>query len=225
MIIDENIAQSYTVDLSDAEGTTIESILLCMAMSIIPFKTVCSQPNLKKNLNENDLTQLFVEQAAIQISKIYNGIGVLNQYSDIFWGAKGIPDFYFYMREEGQAHYPLFVVESKRLPAPDHKTKREREYVVGDKNNGGIERYKTEKHGIHLAQSGMLGFIEKETPSYWLEKINSWITDLAGSNNTWNSDEILSFQTGNHEYSFLESMAHRISKNPDIKLYHWWVIL
>jgi hypothetical protein len=225
MLADENITPCLDVNLSGAEGTTIASIQQCMENTMPRFIMAKAQSDIKKNLNENQLTQIFVEQATLQIRKICNNISILNQYSDTFYSTTGIPDFYFYLLEEGKTHYPLFVVESKRLPAPDHKKIRENEYVKGDNNNGGIERYKIEKHGIHLGKSGMLGFIEKETHTYWIEKINGWIADLVGSDNIWKSDEILSYIKGNHEYCFLESVAHRISKNPDIKLYHWWSIL
>ena len=42
----------------------------------------------------------------------------------------------------------FFSIEAKRLPTPG--SKREKEYVIGSKNNGGIERFKTGKHGSRL---------------------------------------------------------------------------
>ena len=174
----------------------------------------------KKKLEENDLTQIFVEQVDIQMAKIYSGIGVLNQYIDIFSESKGIPDFYFYVKEEGRTHTALFVVEAKRLPAP----KKTREYVIGSKNNGGIERYKKEIHGKNLADCGMLGFIEEYSCSYWLEQINRWIQYLAETDSMWNIDEQLVLEEGAADYSYLMSIVHKKTKNENTSLHHWWII-
>jgi hypothetical protein len=225
VIADEYQNSIDTASLSNAEGTTIESIFQCMENTMPYFIIARTQPNIKKDLNENQLTQIFVEQAAIQIRNTSNTIGILNQYSDTFFGTKGVPDFYFYLFEEDKTHYPLFVVEAKRLPPPGHDKTREKEYVIGYNNNGGIERYKTEKHGIHLAAAGMLGFIEEETPSFWLTKINNWIIELSTKDQDWRNDEILNQKNEFKDYHILQSIAHRNSKAPDITLHHWWVVL
>ena len=72
--------------------------------------------------------------------------------------------FYFYEIEKGKTNVPLFVVEAKILPAPLPK-KREKEYVKGDKKNGGIERFKLEKHAKGLNQCGMVGFVQQNNQS------------------------------------------------------------
>ncbi len=219
MTSEENVSTTDVPILTDCIGETLNNILNCLKITCVFFKKAIDQSDLLKPLNEDKLTQIFVEQVECKIKSIPN-IGVNNQYSDIFFGTKGIPDFYFHIVEEGAVHKPLFVVESKRLPAPEKY--REKEYVIGEKKNGGIERYKIEKHGKGLDVCGMLGFIEKEDASYWLSKINEWIEELSLSDSFWNKDEILIEDEIKDNYSYFNSIAHRQTEN-DLTLYHLWV--
>jgi hypothetical protein len=158
------------------------------------------------------------------MTKYCNGFTVDKQYYDTFFGTKGVSDFYFHKSEEGIDHIPLYVVEAKRLPAPDNKKYREKEYVIGGENNGGIERYKTKKHGKWLIKSGMIGFVEKNSFHDWLDRINTWILDLSSVSKYWSDDEVLIIeQDSNIEYCYLSSVAHRKLKNNDIDLSHWWI--
>ena len=75
----------------------------------------------------------------------------------------------------------FFSIEAKRLPTPG--AGREKEYVIGSKKNGGIERFKIGKHGSHLKHGGMIGFIQKNSVEYWNKKINEWILELTRKNN------------------------------------------
>jgi hypothetical protein len=221
------IAKEHTNDrsnkpiLTGAENTTLKEILKYMSSAVIPFKKAYSQPNLCHPLNENQTTQIFVEQVEVQI-KLIERIGVKNQYSDVFLGTKGIPDFYFHKVEEGITHFPLFVVEAKRLPSPEKS--RKKEYVIGNKNNGGIERYKTEKQGKGFNHCGMLGFVEKETFLYWQITINKWINELSVTTDLWKKDEVLTeIRTEiQRDYVILNSIAHRIASE-NVFLYHLWI--
>jgi hypothetical protein len=226
MLVDAISSTGALPELTTEERTMICYIKASIFKAIIPFKKVLSQPNLKSNPNENDLTQLFVHRVDYQIRKCCANVSVDKQYYDTYFNTKGVPDFYFYKCEEAIDHEALFVVEAKRLPAPKPKKTREKEYVVGGKNNGGIERYKTEKHGKGLYESGMIGFVEQKSCSYWLEKVNSWIEELSQVNTNWEKDEILNPEQGKSsaEYCFLKSIAHRNSGDADIMLYHWWII-
>ncbi|GHT31425.1 hypothetical protein FACS1894214_2720 [Planctomycetales bacterium] len=207
--------------LTASEGTSLSYIFSSMKSASVPFKKACRQHNLHMPLNENKLTQIYVEQVEVQI-KINSFLGVKNQYSDTFGGTKGVPDFYFHKIEEGVHHLPLFIVESKVLPVPIKK--REKEYVIGEKNNGGIERYKTEKHGKGLDNCGILGFVEDKTFDDWLSVINMWIVELSQSNNGWNQDEVLTMTENREDYACLESTAHRTSQS-DVQLFHLWITL
>jgi hypothetical protein len=220
MIADEN-NKNYTEkpELTESKGTTIANIINCMKLAILPFRNACCQTDLHRPLNENRLTQIYVEQIEVFVKPIIS-LGVKNQYSDTFFGTKGIPDFYFHVVEEGKHHKPLLVVESKLLPAP--KISREKEYVIGNKNNGGIERFKTEKHGKGLDKCGMIGFVEEETFDYWLQNINTWILNLSVTSDFWQTDESLEAVESKEDFMFLKSIAHRKSQE-DIHLHHLWI--
>jgi hypothetical protein len=223
VIAEEIVIEEKTSGLSEAEGKTLECIIACITKTITHFKRARLQPDIKQNLNETGLTQIFVEQAGVQVRK-FPDINVNSQYSDIIFGTKGFPDFYFYKLEEGRVHRPLFVVESKRLPAPKPIKKREKEYVMGYKNNGGIERYKKEIHGKNLDNCGMLGFIESGTPLLWLERINSWIKSLAETSRIWKIDEQLTMKEQNADYSYLFSIVHINTSDKNTALHHWWIM-
>jgi hypothetical protein len=211
--------------LTGADGTIIDAVKGCVFQSIIPFRQVIKNQFRNIKQNENDLTQDFVHQIDAQIKKYSYSFGVHKQYYDNYCHTRGISDFYFTEIEEGVDHRPFFVVEAKRLPAPDNYKVREKEYVVGGKNNGGLERYKTKTHGKWLSESGMLGFIEKGSFSGWAKTINSWIEDVSEIHKDWSKDEILIIKDSTEVYCYLTSVTHRISIDSDINLCHWWIDL
>lgn len=219
MLAEEYSNINSTPFLSSQEGKTISFINECLKKSCIPFKKASSQPNLKYPLNENKYTQILVEQVEVFV-KSHPNIGVKNQYSDTFYGTKGVPDFYFHKVEEGVHNEPLMVWEAKIL-STSLGVKREKEYVIGDKNNGGIERFKTEKHGKGQNKCGLLGFVENEDFQHWNSTINNWISDLTTTNKDWKKDEVLSEIESNTDFCILKSIAHR--KSTDINLTHLWV--
>ncbi len=204
-------------EISSDPGKTISIIIEAILAACTPYKKASTQSNLRLPLNENKLTQILVEQIEVKI-KDQPAIGVKNQYSDIFLGTKGIPDFYFHTVEEGATHQPLFVVESKRLPSQTF----EKEYVIGETQNGGIERFKIEKHGKGLFQSGMVGFIEKYTPDYWIKIINDWIVELSKIDSNWFADEILIESENSDSCCYSTSQVKRISKEP-LLIHHFLV--
>src|SRR5690606_23951717 len=71
----------------------------------------------------------------------------------------------------------FFQIECKRLPVPNvSKSRSEKEYVIGlEENTGGIERFKNGKHGSHLQESGIIGFIQNGTFDEWYTSINAWV--------------------------------------------------
>jgi len=88
----------------------------------------------------------------------------------------------------------FFQIECKRLPIPyPSKTRSESEYVKGiKKNTGGIERFKNKKHGEHLEESSLIGFIQKEKIKDWYIKINKWIKDeIENKNANWTDEDYL----------------------------------
>jgi hypothetical protein len=226
MIADEKPPINEIPDLTDTGDTIINLIESCIENAIIPFKKVRTKQYKNISLNENELTQILVHQIEPQIKKRrFDFLEVDKQYYDTYSDTKGVSDFYFHISEECIDHVPLYVVEAKRLPAPDNKNQREKEYVIGGKNNGGIERYKTKKHGKWLSKSGIIGFVEKDSFHDWLDRINGWIVDLSGANESWYDDETLIMKQDNVEYCYLLSIVHRESKDNNMDLSHWWINL
>lgn len=222
MIAEEIILNIEQPKISIPKTNIVGLIIESLKHNIPNFKAyIASGHHKKKNLNEDDLTQIFIEQVQIFVRKQDYPFNITSQYRDIYHLSKGFSDFYFYPNEQGVSTQSLFSVECKRLPAPE--TSREKEYVYGTSNNGGIERYKTDKHGKGLNICGLLGFIEKGDSSLWLITINNWIIEIAETNKFWKNDEVLSEIESKTEFCILESTAHK--KTSDMKLIHLWIKL
>lgn len=207
-----------TIKPNSTLGIIIQSIYNTYTPFIEALK--CHQnPNLS---SEKSLVQEFVIQNDIQLRKYINSIRIDKEYTDNFYGTKGIPDFAFLPLEEGASHEPLFVVEAKILPAPDNKVQREKEYVIGNNSNGGIERFKIGKHGIGQDHCGLLGFINDEnTIDTWIKQINLWIIDLSCNKpSIWSDEEVLE-KIDNSD--LIQSIAKRQSDN--VYLHHFFVKL
>ena len=220
MIAEESISNNEKPDISLPKTKVVLLIIESMKQSVPYFKSyIAAKHHNKASLSEDDLTQIFIEQAQIIIRKEDYPFNLSSQYRDIYNLSRGYSDFYFYPNELDISTTSLFSVESKRLPSTE--ASREKEYVIGTSKNGGIERYKIEKHGKGLADCGLIGFIEKENPNYWKKTINNWIKDLASKDKTWNDDEILHEAQSETEYVLLNSIAHR--KSNYIRLLHLWI--
>lgn len=193
----------------------------CMVETVVYFKSYLrSGFHKKKRLNENELTQLFTKQTEILLRKKNYPFNVEGQYQDVYNQSKGFSDFFFYPNEQNVELSSIYSVESKRLPSPEKK--REKEYVIGEKDNGGIERYKSEKHGKGLPECGLLGFVESQGFNHWHLTVNGWIDDLSQLTRTiWKVDEQLSASQYTTDYCVLHSVAHRT--NDDINLTHLWI--
>ena len=179
------------------------------------------------NLNEDELTQIFVKQNSLQLqllgaSCIYVGV----QYRDFYHKTKGIPDIHYSFNEQGVDYEPEFVMEAKRLPVPSKN--REKEYVIGltqnGNPNGGIERFKLGKHGMGLQQCGMLGYVEKEDYGHWLKTVNGWIEDLSRQEGSiWDIKELLNDSNTTENSFYTTSNAIRVVD--EIVLHHFWFMI
>jgi hypothetical protein len=218
MIAEEEL-NSNSPSSSIPKGTTVSYILKSIKESPNSFKVALTNPKIEKKLNEDELTQILVSQINTILIK-RGSIIAQTQYHDVFEGTKGIPDIYFQELETGQFNEPLFIVEAKRLPT--QPTAREKEYVIGTRKNGGIERFKIERHGKGLSECGIIGFIEKEDNDYWVKVINSWIGYLAETNEFWNNNEKVKKEENDTDWMYLKSIAHRTSST-DIQLHHFWI--
>lgn len=222
MLAEDYLYHEYgDISTSINKGTTVALIVRIIKKASPHFKKARMNNQIKESLNENELTQIFVEQVDTQIRKARLPFGVKNQYSDIFYGTRGIPDFYFHRLDEGKTSIALFIVESKRLPAPPPK-KREKEYVIGPNHNGGIERFKNGSHGKGLTECGMLGFVEQQNFNFWHVTINNWIDVLAKADKEWSLLELLKLIESKSNYCHLISLVKRRSADK-LKLHHLWI--
>ncbi len=123
-------------------------------------------------------------------------------------------------------------IEAKRLPTPNKTTRDEREYVFVDHSqkqfdgNGGIERFKLNKHGDGLPIAIMFGYVQSETFEYWEKRVNQWLqsyTSIFG-----NKDErlIRINQRANRFHSTHIRIDYKSKqKMDDITIYHFWITL
>ena len=219
------IAEEYNYHqnprISIPKGKTISVIVQVLKQVHDFFILALKDDSILKPLNEDKLTQILVEQINALLLEQEFPIQALPQYQDIYLGSKGKPDFYFTEIEKGKTNKPLFIVESKILPAPPPK-ERKKEYVIGVKKNGGIERYKIEKHGKGLNECGLIGFIKENEFEYWQTQINVWIDEIAIDNSFWNIDEKIKIRENKTNFAFLQSIARR-QNTDDLTLYHFWI--
>ncbi len=106
----------------------------------------------------------------------------------------------------------FFQIECKRLPIPNVScTRSEKEYVIGiAENTGGIERFKNKKHGEHLEESSLIGFIQDGTISDWHIKINEWIKIEVDNQSThWTKDDYLTIVSSSTNLNRYRSLCQR----------------
>lgn len=126
----------------------------------------------------------------------------------------------------------LIKFEAKRLNSklPKH---REKEYVCGEylggkctKNSGGIERFKNGRHGRDVKNAAIVGYIQTDSPTHWLKKVNEWITEQFTSPNdpnlTWQNSDKLSLYGETGILSEYSSLSNRIFGG-EIALKHFWI--
>ena len=81
----------------------------------------------------------------------------------------------------------IIEFEAKRFS----ETSNNKEYVCGAR--GGMERFKRGEHGSHLPICGMFAYVQSRTSDEWIQKVNTWISELAQSKSDpeieWNSPE------------------------------------
>lgn len=177
----------------------------------------------KVSLNEPQLCQLYVIHLSRVLLADSSPIMAQREINDIWTdGAdtKRAVDIAFFTNEIFSDTKPVYSIEAKRLAG--FKDDREKEYVVGSKKNGGIERFKIGAHGNKLPECGILGFIEIKSPSHWLGVINNWISDLVDGEN-WYESELLSTMTANSTWA--KSYSIVVRKDTNLKLLHFWIVL
>ena len=125
----------------------------------------------------------------------------------------------------------FFVLEAKWLPLPKLDKAREKEYVIGNPEGGGIERFKRGHHGAGLTQSAIVAYVKDETCNYWHMKVNDWIQELIDTSVSpeidWNLDDLLVLQNQFDTTFKYQSKNKRIhqDKIDEIILQHYWMPL
>nr|VFJ59650.1 MAG: hypothetical protein BECKFW1821A_GA0114235_10932 [Candidatus Kentron sp. FW] len=125
----------------------------------------------------------------------------------------------------------LLPIECKRLPTPKEKGRDEQEYVatpVGPKGGmqGGIQRFKFGHHGARHRVAGMIGYVQEQTPAYWLNRVNGWIEDLAReTNSNWSAQDALQAPEDDPVAGIyrLCSRHERSGELKEIRLQHLWI--
>lgn len=125
---------------------------------------------------------------------------------------------------------PFLVFECKRLPPPS--ADRKMEYVTSlESKKGGIRRFKLGLHGADLSVAAMIGYVQKQSPTHWHERINEWISDLATGRVSdvcpWKTTEALGHlkQDAGKGIAVCESIHDRSGalRGSSIQLHHLWV--
>lgn len=132
-----------------------------------------------------------------------------------------------------QRHIPFCIIEAKRLPTPRYSGSQKTEYVCYENavKQGGIERFKTRKHGDKLNFSLMVGYIQEKNAKHWHIKVNDWIREqiLKSSNESisWINEDMLSKDLNFKNDGVITKYAseHLKSNLEKIKLYHYWINL
>jgi hypothetical protein len=133
-------------------------------------------------------------------------------------------DIGVFVMSRAQKPIPIIEFEAKRLS----ESSNNKEYVCGVR--GGIERFKRGHHSSHLTVCGMFGYIQNETSTVWIEKINSWITELSKNNSDstidWTDKKELLSEIASFSYvEKLSSIHQRTSQKESIKLWHYLIDL
>jgi len=120
---------------------------------------------------------------------------------------------------------PLTIIEfeAKRLS----NNSNNKEYVCGQR--GGIERFKRSQHASHLSVCGMFGYVQSGTSLEWIQKINTWLTELSQDVNdntiAWNNinERLIKLKVIGDVQKWT-SINSRINMKA-IKLYHYFINL
>lgn len=121
----------------------------------------------------------------------------------------------------------LLPIECKRLPTPNGTKRDEREYVISRySTTGGIQRFKSGHHGGSHTLGLMIAYIQKETRSFWINRVSEWITGLVESGQPgWNINDLLHLISDDKmlQMAILNSSHVRENGLTDIELHHLWI--
>jgi hypothetical protein len=122
---------------------------------------------------------------------------------------------------------PVTIIEfeAKRFS----ETSNNKEYVCGVR--GGMERFKRGEHGSHLPICGMFAYVQSRTSDEWIQKVNTWISELAQSK----SDPEIEWSSPDEELSHISQLPPNVDLHKStnkrkvplnsIEIYHYFINL
>lgn len=208
---------SHNLEFSIPKGTTIEVVLRFLDERLPDFgRDFSGQVDA-----EDDISQ----ECCIFLGRHAREHLFMFHFQHKFRGSRRSVDLSVISAEHYASKEPIIVIEAKRLPTPGG-AKRMREYVVG--NYGGIERFKRNLHADGLTNCVMLAYVQANTFDHWISEVNSWIKDLAVTNEDssiiWDINEQLRF-TGTLDTVNKYSSSHLRTNDASIALTHYWILL
>jgi len=127
----------------------------------------------------------------------------------------------------------LLPVECKRLPTPPDKRRSDCEYVHGltGHRTGAVERFKHGLHGPANKRALIIAYLQSESFTHWLAKINERLARLASAdvdNGLWGPAEVLSDLTVSRSPDLHWLISHHRRRRPPatfdrIEIEHLWL--
>jgi len=211
-----------------SQGNPLDKTKIYETLFVFMDDVLFDYKSSTSGIGENEITQ-DLEISLNEKSRVQDAcFAFQNQYQQGIYST----DIGVYLRTN---RYYFCWIEAKRLPTPIREDRDEREYVIVSqekingkrkfKGNGGIQRFKEGKHAPKLDYSIMIGYIQdNNNVDYWLSKTNTWITELAGANNGfWSNEDCLNKCVANKCERFLST--HKRKDETTIILHHYWIIL
>ena len=104
MIAEEELSNFQKPNINISKNNVLIGINELMKQTIPHFKKYLTTDFYqKRKLNEDDFTQIYIEQAQILIRKYDYPFNINGQYRDIANLSKGYSDFYFYPNEQNKS--------------------------------------------------------------------------------------------------------------------------
>lgn len=127
----------------------------------------------------------------------------------------------------------LCWIEAKRLPTPNNVNRDEREYVFVDhsqnqyEGNGGIERFKLNKHGEGLPVAIMFGYVQSNTFEYWEEKVNQWLQTYSSMVPSYSNEKLVRIGPNANRFQSIHLRIEykNMQQINDITIYHFWIAI
>lgn len=201
-------------------GISVDAIFTYLEGCIEPFYAYWN----KKRYNEEQINDRFIRFANQDAISNYPFRFIPEPRSDDH-SDRHRPDLGVYPAARSNGIDILFVIEMKRLPPQE--SNREYEYVLGNKRNGGIERFKLGIHGKGFVRSGLIGYVERDDFDRWQTAINHYIIGLSNANSDpsllWDPSEQLQIIYKTHFAARFESIHDRGTTLQPIVLHHLWI--